>query len=68
MCTVNNNIGDEGAKVLGEALKHNNGLTTLDLAGIVYFNDCVKQTDPVIPMCEQRIILVMKELKYWEKY
>ena len=33
-----NNIGVEGAKVLGEALKHNNVLTTLYLTGMEQFN------------------------------
>ena len=47
MCT-DNNIGDEGAKGLGEVLKHNTVLTTLDLTST--FNDCVKQMDSSIAM------------------
>ena len=32
---IGNGIGVEGAKVLGEALKRNTVLTTLDLYGII---------------------------------
>ena len=33
VCT-GNNIGDEGTKILGESLKYNVALTTLNLAGM----------------------------------
>ena len=42
---IENNIGDEGAKVLGEALKYNSVLTELNL-------DCMKTIDLLILRCE----------------
>ena len=64
-----NGIGDEGAKVLGEALKYNSRLTTLSLGSMKLFALKSQLLSQIfIFMCVQRIILVMKELKDWEKH
>ena len=33
MCAAGNEIGDEGAKALGDALRENSSVTTLNLGG-----------------------------------
>ena len=69
MCT-GNGIGDEGAKGLGEALKLNTTITTLYLRGMKheYIMILYYRLIHIFIMCIQIIVLVMKELKYWEKW
>ena len=42
---IANNIGDEGAKALGEALKENKTLTYLDISGTSSFRDGLTYLD-----------------------
>ena len=69
MCT-GNDIGDEGAKELGEALKLNSTLITLDLEGMKheYLMILYYRLIYIFIICVQGIVLVLKELKDWEKY
>ena len=70
MCTANN-IGDEGAKGLGEALKCNTTITTLDLNSMnheLIFGDNMMKLYIEKFMYVQVILLVLKELKYWGKH
>ena len=68
MCT-GNGIGAEGAKGLGEALKLNSTLTTLNLRGMKheYIMILYYRLIYIFIMCIQIIVLVMKERKDWEK-
>jgi hypothetical protein len=74
MCT-GNDIGAEGAKGLGEALKLNSTITTLYLRCMKHFM-IFHDVDRFIYIhymgCVyvyvQAMLLVMKELKHWEKH